>query len=112
MKSNKAKRSKNNLKKEIVAVMGIVILIISVFCIKNNLYAAHELSDKTICYKPVLVEKGDSLWSIAKENMTEEWGSTKDYVVAIQKFNNIEGSSIAAGTYISIPYYADINESK
>jgi len=89
-------------------LFGCVVFLSIICCIliiKNNSYAANEPSERTLCYRPILVEPGDSLWSIASDNMTEEWGSIDKYVKAIKEFNNLDTFDIYAGTYISIPYY-------
>lgn len=91
-----------------ITILLMVLLSCSIFFLRNNSYAASNTTDKTLCYKPVMVEQGDSLWSIANENLSPEWDSTEEYVAAIRKLNSLHDSKIKAGTYISIPYYADL----
>jgi len=108
-RNRNVRRNGNNIiKKSAIILAVLMMLICSIFVIKNKSYAAQELSDKTICYKPIFVRQGDSLWSIANENMTEEWGSTDKYVAEIKKLNNMKDSKLIAGSYISIPYYATV----
>ena len=90
-------------------VLYICIIFLSVVCVilivNNSSYAAVENSERTLCYRAILVQQGDSLWSIARENITEEWKSINEYVEVIKRFNTLDGENIFAGSYISIPYY-------
>ena len=94
-----------------ISLLGLflVIICLSLFFVKNNSYAAVDTSNKTLCYKPIMVEQGDSLWSIANENYSYEWSSREEYISAIRELNNLSDSKIVAGSYISIPYYEQIN---
>lgn len=98
----------NTIKKSALVLTVFISLIVVLFITKNNSYAAPEQSGRTICYRAVLVEQGDSLWSIAEDNMTQEWGNTGNYVNEIKKLNNMTDAKILTGSYISIPYYANI----
>lgn len=96
----------NIFKRRILTVCTVFLSILCcVIIAKNHSYAAYNDSARILCYRPVEVKEGDSLWSIAKDNMTEEWKSTGAYVKAIKEFNSMESNNIYAGTYISIPYY-------
>lgn len=57
-------------------------------------------------YKSITIEPGDSLWSIAKENMTEEYGSINDYIDEVCFINSLDGTQIHAGRSLTIPYYS------
>ena len=84
----------------------ITVLIMSMLIFeKNDSLKTSAHSDRELYYKSVLVEDGDTIWSIAKENMTEEWPSVQAYVNAIMKLNQKDSDSIYAGMYLSIPYY-------
>lgn len=53
------------------------------------------------------IEKGDTIWDIAKQNMTEEYNSINDYIEEIKQCNNLSSDRITAGHYLLIPYYAE-----
>ena len=91
------------------------VLLVSLLCICFFLYfgdrvvkAQEPISD--IQYKVVEVKDGDSLWSIAKENMSakEDYAGFTDiyqYVHEIKKCNNMKSDQVNAGCYLMIPYY-------
>lgn len=58
-------------------------------------------------YTSIQVQKGDTLWNIAGDYMTEEYASVNDYIAEICEINHIEDSDIHSGQYLTIPYYSD-----
>ena len=63
-----------------------------------------------IRYKVVEIKAGDSLWSIAKENMSDELNHSGftdiyQYIHEIKKCNNMKSNQINAGCYLMVPYY-------
>lgn len=63
-----------------------------------------------IQYKVVEIKAGDSLWSIAKENMSDELNHSGftdiyQYIHEIKKCNNMKSNQINAGCYLMVPYY-------
>lgn len=58
-------------------------------------------------FKSIEVTKGDTLWSIAKENMDKNhYKSVSEYVNEIKIMNAMKSDSIVSGSYIIIPYYS------
>ncbi len=57
-------------------------------------------------YTSYYVEAGDTLWSIAKDNMTEEYPDVNSYIHEIKRINHIHGDLVPQGSYLSIPYYS------
>ena len=66
-------------------------------------YAEESLSD--LKYKVVRVEEGDSLWSIARENMSPGFHDIREYIREIKDCNQMESDQINAGSYLMVPYY-------
>ena len=66
-------------------------------------------SANDIQYKVVEIKNGDSLWSIAKENMdnTNDSGfiNIYQYIHEIKRCNNMKSNQINAGCYLMVPYY-------
>ncbi len=54
-------------------------------------------------YTSIVVEKGDTLWSIAVENLTPEYGRIEDYILEVRRLNHLFGDGICAGEYLTIP---------
>ena len=56
-------------------------------------------------YKSVLIDSGDTLWSIAVENKTPGT-DTEDVVEEIKKINGLHSDGITSGNYLIVPYYS------
>lgn len=65
--------------------------------------ANQQLSDRQ--YKVIRIERGDSLWSIAKENMNPGFDDIYDYIHEVRRCNQLSTDQITAGNYLMIPYY-------
>ena len=92
-----------------------IILLISLFimfiflCFGNRIVTAKEPVSE-IQYKVIEVAEGDSLWSIARENLASEanqagFSDIYQYVHEIKKCNNLKSDQINVGCYLMIPYY-------
>lgn len=57
-------------------------------------------------YRSILIEAGDSLWSIAEENMGVEYIDSSVYVAEVKNINHLQDDNITAGNYLIIPYYS------
>lgn len=89
----------------IVAALSIISIILCTVWIppKSSQYS----SAPNKYFKSVQIEKGDTLWSIAKENMdTEHYKNISEYVKEIKKINALVSDRVTAGNYIIIPYYS------
>ena len=95
-------------------ITGVIIFIslLTICCFlyfSNSIVRAKEPSSD-IQYKVVEVQEGDSLWSIARENMEEksnDYGFTDiyQYIHEIKKCNNMKSNQINTGCYLMVPYY-------
>lgn len=65
--------------------------------------ANQQLGD--IQYKVIEIEKGDSLWSIAKANMNPGFDDIYDYIHEVKRCNQLGSDKITAGNYLLVPYY-------
>lgn len=62
--------------------------------------------DDVVAYESVLVQKGDTLWSIAEANMQGASNAEiRAYVDEIADLNDISPMYIKAGKYIIVPKY-------
>ncbi len=57
-------------------------------------------------YKSITIEQGDSLWSIARENMSDEYDSIQDYIDEVCFINSLNDTQIHAGRALTVPYYS------
>lgn len=80
----------------------VIVLIISGFTVVGNVFAGSVALLKQ--EKRIVVERGDTLWSIALENKPAGM-KTAVYIEGIRMHNDIQGSEIQAGEVISLPVY-------
>lgn len=82
----------------------ILVVVISVLCVTIQVNAT-EKDKRMIQVKSVLIQEGDTLWSIASENMSSEYDSINEYIEAIKECNHISSDTVYEGNYLIIPYY-------
>lgn len=91
-----------NKKKFIRSIMIIVGVIILAFLGISNTYSKTE-----VAYKEDYIIKGDTLWSIAENEVdTNEYYKNKDIrevMYEIQKLNNLQSGNLEIGQKILIP---------
>ena len=109
----KKKRQRELREKRPFFITGAV-LIISLLSVCFFLYFGDRVvkaqeSANDIQYKVVEIKDGDSLWSIAKENMdnTNDSGfiNIYQYIHEIKRCNNMKSNQVNAGCYLIVPYY-------
>lgn len=109
----KKKRQRELREKRPFFITGAV-LIISLLSVCFFLYFGDRVvkaqeSANDIQYKVVEIKDGESLWSIAKENMdnTNDSGfiNIYQYIHEIKRCNNMKSNQINAGCYLMVPYY-------
>ncbi|MGN7760188.1 LysM peptidoglycan-binding domain-containing protein [Paenibacillus sp. 22594] len=86
----------------IVKLALIFLLVISGFTVVGNVFAGSVLSSKQ--EKRVVVERGDTLWSIALKNKPAHM-KTAVYIEGIKRTSGLENSNIKAGDVLSLPVY-------
>lgn len=58
-------------------------------------------------FTSIKIEKGDTLWSIANENMDyDHYKNVSEYVNEVKTMNSLTSDRIVAGSYLIIPYYS------
>ena len=91
------------------AVLIISLLRVCFFLYFGDRVVKAQESANDIQYKVVEIKDGDSLWSIAKENMdnTNDSGfiNIYQYIHEIKRCNNMKSNQINAGCYLMVPYY-------
>lgn len=95
------RRSSNTIKKGFLSIAALLLISLCINFIPTTVKA--ETCEPT-SYESVLINNGDTLWSIAKEYNTSDI-STNDYIDEIKTINGLTGDSINGGNYILIPVY-------
>ena len=96
------------MKKYLIALVMIVMIMSCFF--GKTLVMANEESDDTVYnryYTTIEVEKGDTLWSIAKTYYHPSGMSVREYVYELKLINGMVSDEIRAGNMISVEYYAE-----
>ena len=73
---------------------------------------AKSAIDRELCFKSVYITSKDTLWSIAKENYTEEYGSIKNYIKEIKRCNSLASDNIIAGSALLVPFYVSVDQTQ
>lgn len=103
---NSRKRRHNTLKKIKLAVTAIAITIMIAVCLGLSFSSEAKANDSQYYkyFKGYTVEQGDSLWKLASEYAHNQ--SYNDYIKEVKSINNMFDNTLAAGSYIVIPYYS------
>ena len=87
---------------QLVKLSLIILLVVSGFTVVGNVFAGSVSLMKQ--EKRVVVERGDTLWSIALENKPTDM-KTAVYIEGIKRSSGLEDSNIKAGDIIILPIY-------
>ncbi|MGB8453863.1 MAG: LysM peptidoglycan-binding domain-containing protein [Anaerocolumna sp.] len=88
-------------------IVGLIILtsmILSLSIITTKVTAERAATREKLVTS-VKIEKGDSLWSIASQYITEEYTDMNSYIDEIMNSNGLTSDVIHEGNYIIVPYY-------
>ena len=108
---NKIKRQRIVRRQRIVLgfIAALIIFAIIFFASTITLNAKVDSSDILYkYYKPISVQAGDSLWSIAAANISyEKYDSIESYIAEVRSINHLEEDDVVlAGEDLIIPYYS------
>ena len=108
IRNNRIRRMRERRKNIFLSLMTFCLVAILSFSVSGFLSNAESDSSHAEIkyYKSIMVEHGDTLWSIATEHMGDT-SDTKSFVEEIRKLNGLHGDNITAGSYLVIPYYSN-----
>lgn len=91
----------------IILITGMIGLFIwgSIVAAKSFSSSAEAANNYQLSYRSVSVNTNDTLWSIAKENYSEEWGTFSEYLEEIMRCNALDSDEITAGSSLVVPVY-------
>lgn len=94
-------------KKKIFSISVVLVILVSVMILSVTLKAdAKENQDnKEKYYTSIIIEEGDTLWSIAEEYKPDENMTVSKYIKDLKRMNNMDTDTIHAGNYLTIYYY-------
>lgn len=56
-------------------------------------------------YTSIVIEKGDSLWSIAQEYITSDYDNIQEYIEELIQLNSLTSETIHEGQHLLVAYY-------
>ena len=82
-------------------------MVFAVLLISNNTVRlrAQEEMPMTKYYRSITIERGDTLWSIAREYMGNEYDEPGDYIDEVKAINGLVTDKITAGDKLIIVYF-------
>lgn len=84
----------------------IALVIVTIFTVMGAVFFTTYAKDTDSVvekyYTQIMVEEGDSLWSIALEYMPADYDDINDYIKDIKRLNHISGETIMAGYSLTI----------
>jgi len=80
-----------------------IIILFSIMSLLSG-FSGFEKYKDIVEYETVNVIQGDTLWNIAKENISEK-EDIRDYIYMIRKVNNLESANIHPGDKLLLPIY-------
>lgn len=92
-------------RRTVYIIFSILILLCIVCFITGFSKVEKKESNHQKYYTSVEIQEGDSLWSIAKSNMTEEYSSEQEYINEVKEMNHLTNNQITKGRHIVIPHY-------
>ncbi len=106
------KRRKQVRIQRVLIASGILVFIIILSIAFGAIFTyAGSKSDTTRrekYYKSVMIQYGDTLSSIAEDNISVEYADTEQYIGEVMRINFLSDDTIQAGNYIVIPYYTQV----
>ena len=87
----------------LIILLGVLFMAFHVLFMKTPTIEAQGTREKK--FTSIQVKKGDSLWSIAKDHMGDEYDTVDDYIDEVCETNHIYDRQITDGMYLVIPYY-------
>ncbi len=103
-------RYKNSRSVTVMMALLAVILISGCFLYANFLSSAHDSNreapmKKFKYYKSIVIQPGDTLWNLADEYITVDYGSVTEYIDDLKNMNHLNSDDIQAGQYLIVAYY-------
>lgn len=97
------------IQKRFLAIAGILLVSILILLGTSIRAFASSHSDSKPVYKyytSVMVESGDTLWSLADEYIDEYDIDKTDYIKEVCELNHLQNDEIHSGEYLVVAYYS------
>lgn len=89
-----------------ISVLCILFLVVfALFFLPQRTASAKNAPTGTYEIISIEIQPGDTLWSIATEYFSDDFGSVQSYISEIKRMNGITSDTLYAGAYLLVPYY-------
>lgn len=108
IRNNKIRRRRERRKNILLTVLTLC-LVISLSFMADGFLSNAETDSSQVefkYYKSIMVEQGDTLWSIVNDYIGTDV-DTEAFVNEIRQLNGIHGDMITTGSYLVVPYYSN-----
>lgn len=112
----KRKRAREVARRRAMLLIAATILfvIVGAILIGNTFSSAQVNAEETDMeykyYKSIVIESGDTLWSIAKEYCTGGSADVQDYINEVKELNHLTSNEIHQGQHLMVTYYDTENK--
>lgn len=71
---------------------------------ENTRTATEQIDDTSNhkYYKSIEIQRGDTLWDIAKDTITSEYNSVAEYIKVLKEINGLDSDEIQAGRMLIV----------
>lgn len=91
----------------VASIISLIVLsIVFVGLLTKKTVASASVTKDEKYVMSIKIEKGDTLWGIAKENITGHYKSVDEYIEEIMECNSLTSDIIHEGQYLIVPYYS------
>ena len=103
---------KSRIRKNIIRLTAVLVIfaaiVTGVFMVAGSAVRT-DASDTRIgtkYYRSIVINYGDTLWSLADEYMDPAvYSGHKEYIDEVKKINNLKSDRIKHGAHLIVPYY-------
>lgn len=105
----RVKRRKQVAKQKMMLLLAITLIITVGSIVYGTIFSSAKDPATDIpqykYYKSIVIEQGDSLWSIANEYSTDAYQSNQEYIDEVKQINGLSSETIHEGQHLLIVYY-------
>lgn len=108
IRSRRALRRKQEVRLRLSLILSglFLVLALSVF---SHVIDSHAETDSghnaKKYYTSILIENGDTLWSLAQEYADTHYADIQSYIEEVIFINHLDSTEILEGNYLILPYY-------